>query len=224
MRSCARACDAVIACSRFTARQVNGHPKVSFLHRPVNADAVVSVSTGRGIGAGRPFRVGIVGRISEEKRHPLLIEAVRRLGDGAELVVRGGDDGSSARYVGQVLDQGRQTLGGRFVEEGRVAPERSLDDLDVVVVGNPAEPMGRTVIEAQTRGVVAVVPDSGGSHELVEDGVTGMVYAHDDAEDLARVLRRVAQDQPLAARIAQESSQHVTRPGEYARAYRARLG
>ncbi|WP_226344578.1 glycosyltransferase family 4 protein [Agilicoccus flavus] len=170
------------------------------------------------------FRVGIIGRISPEKRHELLIDAVDRLGGDADLVVRGGDDGWAGDYPTRLLRAGHDRLGQRFRMEGRVAPERAMAELDVVVVGNPAEPMGRTVLEAADRGVVAVVPDSGGASELVEEGVSGFVYRHDDPADLARVLDRVRREPALVSDMVSVAQSRIPRPAQYARDYLRLLG
>lgn len=216
VQASSRVADAVIGCSAFTAGQLAAHPHVFSLHRAVDPELLPRHDRARG---GRPMRVGIVGRISPEKRHAVLIEAMARLGGDSELVVRGAGDGWSDDHVRHVLDAGHRRLGPRFVLEGRVPAREALADLDVVVVGNPREPMGRTVLEAQLSGVVAVVPDTGGAAELVADGRTGLVYTHDDPADLARVLSRLRVDPDLAARIRAHAGDHVARPPAYAADY-----
>ena len=221
-----RAVDLVIACSRFTAGQLAHRPRVSYLHRAVTPPtSIAQVAAGdttpqvARVGAGGPLRIGIVGRITQEKRHLLLIDAVAQLRSEAVLVVRGADDGFSDGHAAHVMDHGRRTLGDRFIVQGRVPLATALAELDVLVVGNPQEPMGRTVLEAQAQGVVAVVPDSGGASELVEDGVTGLVYAHDDAASLARTIDTLDGDGALAARLVTTARQRLRRPADYADDY-----
>lgn len=220
-------CDRVIACSAYTATQLARHPRVSHLHRPVvdtgAADGPVVRRPARPGRSRTGLRVGIVGRISPEKRHELVIDAVGRSADDVELVVRGGDDGWAGSYPADIARVGHDRLGDRFHLEGTVAPEEAMTGLDVVVVGNPEEPMGRTVLEAQDRGAIAVVPDSGGASELVDDGVTGLVYRRDDPAHLASTLER-ARDTGLADGMADAASRSVPRPAEYARRYRELLG
>ncbi len=175
-------------------------------------------------GSARPFRVGIVGRISREKRHELVIAATSLVDRDVQLVIRGSAFGEAQEYAAHVDDEGARLLGPRYVNEGRVPAAEALSGLDAVVVGNPAEPMGRTVLEAQLQGVVAVVPDTGGSCELVENEHTGLVYASDDVDDLARVLVRLIDSPDLAARIARDAVASVPHPAEYAAAYLSRLG
>ena len=192
--------------------------------RPVGAAAAEPFSAGHGENRAVPFRVGIVGRISREKRHEVLIEAVGLIDRPVEMIVRGSAFGEGHEYAAEIDAAGARVLGARYVNEGRVPATEALSDLDVVVVGNPAEPMGRTVLEAKLRGVVAVVPDTGGSSELVEDGRTGLVYRADDPSDLAHTLLRLIDDPDLVARIARDAVDTVPRPAEYAAAYLSRLG
>lgn len=178
-----------------------------------------------GLGRGlRPFRVGIVGRISREKRHELVVAAVSLIDANVELVVRGSAFGEAQEYAAEIDEAGARLLGPRYVNEGRVPAAEALSGLDAVVVGNPAEPMGRTVLEAKLRGVVAVVPDTGGSCELVQNGQTGLVYAANDVDSLARTLTRLVDDPELMARIVHDAVDTVPRPAEYAAAYLSRLG
>lgn len=242
VRAASRAVDSIIACSAFTASQLRRHPSVHALHRPVTGSGQRRTSpvrtdraaTRSAFGAAapepattdeaRPFRVGIVGRISPEKRHDLLIDAIARMDGAVQMVVRGSVFGAHADYGARILADGQRELGPRFVNEGRVPADVALDGLDALVVANPAEPMGRTVLEAQLAGVIAVVPDTGGSSELVEHGRTGVKYRADNAADLARALRSVIDDPALAARIAAAAPESVADPADYADNYLTYLG
>ena len=199
----------VTCCSRFTAAQL-ARPdgtlpgKVAALHGPAEA---LEVRPGHRTGA---LRVCIAGRIIAEKRHDVVARAVARLGEDGVLVLRGAGDSSVHDNSAEVRALCTELLGERFHDEGRVAPERVMDGIDGLVVANPREPMGRTVLEAQLSGVLAVVPDAGGSSELVIDGVTGHIFAADDPTDLARVLRTIADDPSAGASIRQKARQWAT--------------
>ena len=76
---------------------------------------------------------------------------------------------------------------------------RSIDVL--VHCSRIAEPFGQVVIEGMGAGCCVVAADTGGPAESITDGVDGLLYATGDVHDLARVLRQVAADDELRARV-----------------------
>ncbi len=59
---------------------------------------------------------------------------------------------------------------------------------DIQVVPSVAEPFGLVTLEAMAAGVPVVVSNSGGSPEIVRDGVEGFLFAPGDEKNLARKL------------------------------------
>jgi glycosyltransferase involved in cell wall biosynthesis len=207
--------DVAVAVSRFVAHDIGDVVPVRVLTRPVSG------SPARTRGDGKRLVAGVVGRIDAEKGHRMVVDALAQVPD-ARLVVRGDAAFSGRAFADDVLGYARDRLGEAFDFQGRVPPERAMDDLDVLVVANPAEPMGRTVLEAQLAGVVAVVPDTGGSAELVEEGVTGFVYRADDPASLASCLTRLAVDPELRESVteaARTAARKATDVDAYAAAY-----
>ncbi len=60
------------------------------------------------------------------------------------------------------------------------------------------ETQGLSVLEAAAVGVPAVVPDSCAAAEMVEDGVTGLIFRSGSVNDLARKLKMLADDHTVA--------------------------
>lgn len=198
----------VICCSRFTAAQLETAAGVlpqgvAALHGPAEAMEVLTSDS------GDVLRVCIAGRIIAEKGHHLVARAVSLLRPDAMMILRGAGDGSVHDNSEEVREFCTELLGDSFTDEGRVDPQRVLDNIDVMVVANPREPMGRTVLEAQLSGVLAVVPDAGGSSELVRDGVTGFVFRSGEPTDLARVLRKISRDPVACDRIRDRAREHA---------------
>lgn len=69
-----------------------------------------------------------------------------------------------------------------------------------VLPATKREGLPKTVIESMVHGVTPIVTSTGGSAELVEDGVSGLVVPPGDAEALARAVLRLYQD-PAATRV-----------------------
>ncbi len=150
--------DSVIAVSEFTASQVRS-PRPTVLLRPAAASDEVPALPAE---PGGPLVVGLVGRVDEAKQHRLAIRALGLTEANVRLIVRGapafaGAD-TGAAYVAR-LEQEVAESPYDIRLEGRVPPESALAGLDVVLVANADEPMGRTAVEAQLRGLTVIVPD-----------------------------------------------------------------
>lgn len=151
--------------------------------------------------AGAPLRVGIVGRLDPEKRHEVLLEALTLTRIPHRGVVVGTHSGLSGSYESSLRTAFAARIPGRVEFRGRVPLGAVLDGLDVVVVCNDREPLGRTIIEAQYAGVPVLVPDRGGASELVADGATGWKYRAGSAPALAAALDRLSDHPSEAAAI-----------------------
>jgi glycosyltransferase involved in cell wall biosynthesis len=187
-----RFADRIIAVSNFTARQLHRSSlsKVLVLYRGVeldyNSQDLSSVKASSTKKSGH--REGIVGSLDSEKNHLMVAKAILKSQSNPFLVVRGAGSSGNLNYADALLDNLGSTLGNRLIFEGKVSRDKALDNLDLLVVGNASEPMGRTVLEAMSKGVVAVVPDRGGASELVEDRLNGLKYKADNPDSLAEVI------------------------------------
>jgi glycosyltransferase involved in cell wall biosynthesis len=87
-----------------------------------------------------------------------------------------------------------------------------LANLTVVCVTSTREPFSRVILEAQVMGCPVIAPDTGGSPEAVEDGVTGLLFhpLGDEAPyELAERIVQVLADQKLAEQLREQASASV---------------
>jgi glycosyltransferase involved in cell wall biosynthesis len=85
-----------------------------------------------------------------------------------------------------------------------------LATLDIVVHASIVpEPGGQVVLEAMAAGVPVVAADAGGPAEVIEDGVTGLLYPPGNVAALAEALQTLAADEALRARLAEAGRQRV---------------
>jgi glycosyltransferase involved in cell wall biosynthesis len=82
-----------------------------------------------------------------------------------------------------------------------------LAECDAFCHGAPFEPFGIVCVEAMAAGLPTVVPDGGGIHEAVVDGVTGYVYRTLDVDDLAGKMARLASDAKLRLQMGEQARQ-----------------
>jgi len=129
------------------------------------------------------FVVGIVGRLQPWKGQHLVIEAVAQLNqrgiDAHGLVVGGDAYGLSPQYAASL-----PALARRLGIDDRVTFTGHVPDAlpyygatDVAVNASRAEPFGMVVLEAMAQGVAIVAADAAGPREIIEPGVSGLLFA-----------------------------------------------
>jgi glycosyltransferase involved in cell wall biosynthesis len=145
--------------------------------------------------------IGFVGRLAPEKGVEILLAAVHRLHAAwpqLRLFVVG-DDPSGGAYAARlrrlVRDQGLTRIVHFFgyVEDAA----RACADFDVQVICSAAEPFGLVTLEAMAHRHPVVVTASGGSGEIVRDGVDGFLVPPNDPQALASRLERLLLDPTL---------------------------
>ncbi|HEX7681699.1 MAG TPA: glycosyltransferase, partial [Thermoanaerobaculia bacterium] len=128
-----------------------------------------------------------VGRVGVEKGLDVAADAFRTLlatHPHAQFVIVG--DGPYRNDLERCLDGTPATFTG-FLHGEELA--RAFASADAMVFPSTTDTWGNAVLEAQASGLPVVVTDKGGPHELMVDGVTGlMVNGHDPAA-LAAALR-----------------------------------
>lgn len=78
-----------------------------------------------------------------------------------------------------------------------------------VVPSECLEPFGLVAIEAMSHGLPVICSRIGGLAEIVEDGVTGLLFTAGDTEDLARKMRQLWSDPELCRRLGQAGRRRV---------------
>lgn len=143
-----------------------------------------------GITAGK--KLLYVGRISREKNLQLLAEVFKKLAAGIEdiqLVLVG--DGQYTDELKTMLKDTPCVFTGY----------RDGDELSAIYAGcdlfvfpSATDTFGNVVLEAQASGLPVIVTDSGGPHENVIPGKTGLIVKAGDAEDLLHAIKTLLSD------------------------------
>lgn len=157
-----------------------------------------------------------VGRVSKEKDLDIIAAALRCLEEAklpVQMVFVG--DGPYRADLERALPKACFT-GALFGADLATA----YASADVFLFPSTTDTYGNVVVEAHAAGLPAVVSDTGGPKELVADGVTGFITRSLDADDFARAVRRLVEDEPLRKQMAAAARESVlTRDWE--RAFRA---
>ena len=175
---------------------------------PLDVGARAEVRVRFGLDPDRPLVVG-VSRLVPRKGFDVLIDAVARL-DDVQLAIAGtGRD--AARLARRVRSRGGARLGARVHLLGRVADADlpalygSADVFSMVCRerwgGLEAEGFGIVFLEAAACGVPSVAGRSGGAHEAVVDGETGLVVDPTDVAAVADAINALLADDATRERM-----------------------
>ena len=80
---------------------------------------------------------------------------------------------------------------------------------DVIVLPSDEEALGTCILEGMSLGIPVVVSDGGGTHELIEEGVSGLTMTAGSAKSLTTILMRLAADEKLRSEIGRNARHRV---------------
>ena len=156
--------------------------------------------------------IGLVGRIEANKGQHLLIEAVQILRD-SNLPVHATIIGPvmNAEYFSDIKAQVEQLGLQNYVTffGSHPNPPDIMQAFDVIVLATEMETFGLVLIEAMRSGVAVVGSNAGGVPEIIEDGVSGLLFEPGNATDLAVKLKRYISNVDERKKIAATGKQRA---------------
>ena len=203
--------DAIICNSHAIAKRFasNGRlpGKLSVIHNGVDLDIFNPDIKGDsfrkrfGIGADDVV-VGIASRFNPEKGHEYFLNAAGIIAkkNGVKknnlFLITGAiftADQEREKHIREIAD--KIGIKDRTVFAGvcRDMPE-AYGAMDIVVLASNAEPCGRVVSEAMAMGKPVIGTDTGGTPEMIEDGVTGILVPPGDSVTLASAMETLIAD------------------------------
>jgi glycosyltransferase involved in cell wall biosynthesis len=212
----------IVAVSRFVKQRLIGagapEDKIQVIYNGVDPDTFrpgVFDRTAMRLHFGLPpeaFVILMVARVDPNKRHDLLIDALTRLlpdAPDSHLVFVG--EWGDFQYLRELKKQIRAAG-----VQHKVTWIPFQDDIrkvetagDVLVLCSDEEASGTCVVEAMSMQVPVVVGDTGGTHELVDDGLSGIRVPGGNAALLAAALHRLASDDELRKSLGQAGRKRV---------------
>ena len=156
------------------------------------------------------FTIGMMGRFSEEKNHPMLLRAAKRLvEDGVTVDVLVAGDGPLRPMIEAEI--ARLDLRHVVKLQGYVSREDFLGCIDVLVLCSRIENLPYSVMEAMAWGLPVVATNVGGLPDLVEDGRTGFLVPNDDPCALAVAVGKLVASRDMAERFGACGREKVRR-------------
>jgi glycosyltransferase involved in cell wall biosynthesis len=156
-------------------------------------------------------RVGLLGTFARWKGHEVFLRAlslfdpalpIRGYIIGGPIYQTNGSQRTIAELKNLASDLG---LSGKVGFTGLVGnPAEAIRALDVVVhASTQAEPFGLVIVEAMACGKPVIVSNCGGASELVQDRVNALTHKPGDAVAMAALIRELAEDPRLRARLGE---------------------
>jgi sugar transferase (PEP-CTERM/EpsH1 system associated) len=152
--------------------------------------------------------VGSVGRLVPVKNYPLLIRAMAQLPreSSAPLLLVG--DGPERAALEDLARRLNLTERVRFAGHRDDIPE-ALQEMDIFVLPSTSEGMSNTLLEAMAAGVTVLASDVGGNGEIVENGVSGLLFPSGDVDCATEKLRLLIADAQTRRRLARAGEARV---------------
>jgi len=150
-----------------------------------------------------------VGRLTEQKALPVLLDAVDRV-EGARLVVVG--DGPERPWLERRASD-RVTFLGSLPRDAVLS---QLAGARAAVLSSAWENLPHAAVEALSVGTPVVSTAVGGVPEVVSDEGNGLLVPPDDADALAAALQRMLDDDDLRERLAGNAKASVAAIGREA--------
>ncbi len=192
--------DAVVANSRAVAARFSPPVRAGKMHLVHNGVAAFPIAPSDP--SGDALRLLLFGRLEPAKGCELAIRAVACTEPGSvELRLVGS---VSAPYRHR-LEQLAATLGIATcvsIYEYEAIPARHLEWSDVVVMCSIDEGFGRVTAEALKSGRTVIGARSGGTTELIEDEVVGLLVEPGSVAALVDAINRLAADRDLVQRLS----------------------
>jgi glycosyltransferase involved in cell wall biosynthesis len=117
-------------------------------------------------------------------------------------------DGQERPRIEQLVTNAGLQKNFMFLGRRRDIPEL-LACCDLFVLPSEAEAMPNALLEAMAAGLPVVATDVGGSREVIEDGISGLLVRPRDSEAMAAGIIRILQNPPLAAELARAGQERV---------------
>lgn len=153
-----------------------------------------------------------IARFARNKRQDMLIaasELVRKRLPDFHLVFVG--EAEDQRYYSEIVEQiGRAGLASNATFLPFQRDIRRIEAAaDVLVLCSDREPLGICLLEAMAMELPVVATNSGGSHEVFIDGVTGLKTPGGDVHGLAAAIESILTNPELAHRLGKSARRHA---------------
>lgn len=206
--------DAVIAVSQTLYKKYEGKINPHFfemIYNGIDADAFFNPQ--RILFREDEVRILCVGRVSPAKGQMCLIEAVeilKKRGINIKVHLVGLAEGDYCDKVKTIV-RSLQLENSVLFEGQQNDVLKFYNSCDIFCMCSRAEAFGRVTVEAMLSGCLVIGSASGGTAEIVQNDVTGMLFAPEDAKDLANKIMYALKNKDRMRIVAKEGQAYAYR-------------
>jgi glycosyltransferase involved in cell wall biosynthesis len=172
--------------------------KIAVVYNGINVEKFAAAPAGtlrQELGLAATTKVvGMVGRVNPSKGHLTFFQSIPMIlaqNPDTVFIVAGGGDIEELKKINSDV---------YFLGERSDIP-KIMKDLDVFVMASRNEPFGLVTVEAMASGTPVVAANSGGTAEIIVDGVNGLLFPPEDPARLAQAVIKVLTDNKLAGKL-----------------------
>ena len=174
---------------------VNNYDKISVVYNGVEVKNNEKKTHDNNI-----IKIVIVGRLSKEKGHIVLLKAMKELIDKKfnNIVLDiYGDGEEKENILSFISSNGLQ----KYVYLKGFKSDINLSDYDIGIMASVAEAFGRVTVEYMMSGLVTIAADSGANPEIINNYENGLLFSQGNAFDLANKIIDVVSNKNLMKKI-----------------------
>lgn len=163
--------------------------------------------------------VGIASRFNEYKGHDIFLQAVKiiltempEIAGNLRFLIAGGavfeQDKPREKYLQNIVKN--LNVGDKVIFTGfRDDMPKIYAAMDIFILASYTEPCGRVILEAMACAKPVIATDSGGTPEIVIDGVTGRLFKPNDARMLADKTAFLAGNITIAKKFGEAGRRRI---------------
>jgi glycosyltransferase involved in cell wall biosynthesis len=156
-----------------------------------------------------PVTALFVGRLVNDKNVPVLLRAIKRLTtDGIAIRLKIAGDGPMRSTCVDLIESLNIGSHVDMLGERNDAPVL-MSMCDMLVSPSFREGLSNVILEAMMMGRPVVASAVGGSVELIEHRVNGLLFPSDDDAALAAAIKALVQDEALRQRLGKTARKHA---------------
>ncbi len=135
-------------------------------------------------------RIGIVGRITKNKKQHIFVKASKNilpLYKNIQFLLFG--NLVESEYLEELKKIAGNDWNTNIIYKGELNPKEIFSQIEILVHTTEIEPLGRVVLEAIAEGIPVIVPDKGGTFEIAKALNCGLIFKTDDIKDLENKIK-----------------------------------